>query len=290
MKILSIKIPQFKALTNVDLTFDKDLDLQTFLIGGFNGSGKSTLIQLVFLLLHKFWEDDFEKVYSKEILKYFPDKSTDIDIMDISLLIDDLNVNLSFYYSNRNNKITFRYSIVKNNQLLNLWDNKEQEIFTKIKNSIFLITLKETPLFFDKKFRKNITGIFNRMYFTNLFIYTDYIDLNMMQYAKILDDIKKNSLINSVGTINIDTVGRSRILTDELSSGELKRLVIYFLLKHKIPKDSVILMDNIDDSFHPRIQRYLPDDLINWNNSQYILPTHSYEICRGVTLGHIKEI
>ena len=291
MKILSIKIPQFKALKNIDLTFDKNFSVQAFLIGGLNGSGKSTLIQIVFILLHKFMDNDFEKVYAPRIISGLP-KPTEpiINIAIIEILIDELNVKLSFHYLTNPNKIGIEWELIKDGNIINLPNDHLKEIFIKISKNVFLITPKDVSLLFDHHFKRNKSGVFDKMYSSNLFTYTDYINLNMLRYSDIIDDIKEFSLINSPSVVDIDTTGRIKLLTDEVGSGELKRFIIYYLLKHRLPKDSVILMDNIEDSFHPRIQRCLIDDITEWNDSQYILATHSYEICRGVPFGNIYEI
>ena len=51
MKILRVQIPEFRALKNVDITFEKNFTPQVFPLCGKNCSGKSTLLRLIHALL-----------------------------------------------------------------------------------------------------------------------------------------------------------------------------------------------------------------------------------------------
>jgi hypothetical protein len=82
------------------------------------------------------------------------------------------------------------------------------------------------------------------------------------------------------------------IYPEDLSHGELKRLSLYVWLKLIIPQnENIVLMDEIENAFHPDWQRHIVDDLLEWGlSNQYILATHSYELCRGVTPAHISQL
>lgn len=78
---------------------------------------------------------------------------------------------------------------------------------------------------------------------------------------------------------------------EDLSHGELKRLTIYTLLKYYQIKDAIVLMDEIEIALHPDWQYQIISDLEKWEPSnQYILATHSYELCQALTPAHVKEI
>jgi predicted ATP-binding protein involved in virulence len=50
-------------------------------------------------------------------------------------------------------------------------------------------------------------------------------------------------------------------------------------------------MDELEISFHPDWQYQIVRDLEEWGaTNQYILATHSYEICQAVTPAHVKEL
>jgi len=66
----------------------------------------------------------------------------------------------------------------------------------------------------------------------------------------------------------------------DLSHGELKKLGLFIWLKYFVPKDSIVLMDEIDIALHPSWQYELVDDLEEWSaeNTQFFLATHSPQI------------
>jgi predicted ATP-binding protein involved in virulence len=50
-------------------------------------------------------------------------------------------------------------------------------------------------------------------------------------------------------------------------------------------------MDEIEIALHPDWQYQIVSDLQQWAPSnQYILATHSYELCQALTPSHVKEL
>ncbi|MEA5420298.1 AAA family ATPase [Spirulina sp. CCNP1310] len=81
------------------------------------------------------------------------------------------------------------------------------------------------------------------------------------------------------------------LYAEDLSHGELRKLSIYLWLRSNEIKDSVILMDEIEIGMHPDWQYEIVNDLQTWsNNNQFILATHSYELCQAVTPAHVNEL
>jgi predicted ATP-dependent endonuclease of OLD family len=81
------------------------------------------------------------------------------------------------------------------------------------------------------------------------------------------------------------------LLPEDLSHGELKKLNIYTWLKTYNINDAIVLMDEPEIALHPDWQYKLTNNLSEWGPSnQYILATHSYEICQPLTPNHVKEI
>ncbi|NUM36143.1 MAG: ATP-binding protein [Candidatus Brocadiae bacterium] len=80
--------------------------------------------------------------------------------------------------------------------------------------------------------------------------------------------------------------------TEDLSHGELRCLSIYMWLLFKCsPSHSIVLMDEIEIALHPDWQYKIITDLIEWNpGNQYILGTHSYEVCQALTPRHVKDL
>ncbi len=78
---------------------------------------------------------------------------------------------------------------------------------------------------------------------------------------------------------------------EDLSQGELKRLMIYAWLRAKHAKGALVLIDEIEVSFHPDWQVGIIRDLQAWApDNQYILATHSYELCQALTPRHVREL
>ncbi|MFM7440815.1 MAG: AAA family ATPase [Snowella sp.] len=78
---------------------------------------------------------------------------------------------------------------------------------------------------------------------------------------------------------------------EDLSHGELKRLSLYVWLKYSNIENAIILFDEIEIALHPDWQYQIIRDLEEWGpTNQYILATHSYELCQALTPAHVKEI
>ncbi len=58
MFLKRVQVPDFRALKNVDISFEQQLTPHVFPVGSQNGGGKSTLLQLIFVLLHCAIRDD----------------------------------------------------------------------------------------------------------------------------------------------------------------------------------------------------------------------------------------
>ena len=86
--------------------------------------------------------------------------------------------------------------------------------------------------------------------------------------------------------------GQESILNlEDLSQGELKRLMIYTWLRARRAVDALVLIDEIEASFHPDWQYGIIRDLQEWApKNQYILATHSYELCTALTPQHVRNL
>jgi energy-coupling factor transporter ATP-binding protein EcfA2 len=113
-------------------------------------------------------------------------------------------------------------------------------------------------------------------------------ELNQMLFNKKINIDKDLNGVN----FTLDRDGETIELSPEdLSHGELKRLSIYMWLKHHNIEDAIVLMDEIEIAFHPDWQYQIIRDLQEWApNNQYILATHSYELCQALTPAHVKEL
>ena len=113
-------------------------------------------------------------------------------------------------------------------------------------------------------------------------------ELNQMLFNKKINIDKDLNGVNFTLERNGETI---ELFPEDLSHGELKRLSIYMWLKHHNIEDAIVLMDEIEIAFHPDWQYQIIRDLQEWApNNQYILATHSYELCQALTPAHVKEL
>ena len=119
-------------------------------------------------------------------------------------------------------------------------------------------------------------------------------------YQKLVNDLNQ-MLLNKKLNINPDLSGFTfkldaeghdiELYPEDLSHGELKRLSIYAWIKYNIIEDSIVLIDEIENGFHPDWQYQIIKDIAEWApKNQYIISTHSYELCQAVTPAHVKEL
>ncbi len=112
--------------------------------------------------------------------------------------------------------------------------------------------------------------------------------LSLMLFNKKINIDKDLNGVNFTLDRNGETIELS---PEDFSHGELKRLSIYMWLKHYNIEDAIVLMDEIEIAFHPDWQYQIIQDLQEWApNNQYILATHSYELCQALTPAHVKEL
>ncbi|WP_375470107.1 AAA family ATPase [uncultured Nostoc sp.] len=119
-------------------------------------------------------------------------------------------------------------------------------------------------------------------------------------YKALINDLNI-TLVNKKINVNADLSGvvfklekdgnNLELYPEDLSHGELKRLSIYMWIKHHNIENAIVLMDEIEIAFHPDWQYKIIADLNQWSPSnQYILATHSYELCQALTPAHVKEL
>ncbi|MEL6461038.1 MAG: AAA family ATPase, partial [Cyanobacteria bacterium J06621_15] len=105
---------------------------------------------------------------------------------------------------------------------------------------------------------------------------------NYQQLVNDLNQILLNKKINinpdlSGFTFKLDAEGQDiELYPEDLSHGELKRLSIYAWIKYNIIEDSIVLIDEIENGFHPDWQYQIIKDIAEGApENQYIISTHS---------------
>ncbi len=120
-------------------------------------------------------------------------------------------------------------------------------------------------------------------------------------YQQVLNEMKQllatgkkilpqlNPKDNTVEGVRFTTEDGTELYPENLSHGELKRLGIC-VWSRKI-ENAIVLMDEVENAFHPDWQYQIVLDLTEWGpTNQYILATHSYELCRALTPAHVKDL
>jgi predicted ATPase len=362
MRLLRVQVPEFRALKNVDISFEPEFTPQVFPLGSLNGGGKSTLLQLIFVLLSCVWDNVSQEKYLKHIIELTKDHNLTklSNLASIIILTSHGKVELQYFSKNKKNFLEKldkkeNYYIYLHDAnycfvLISFLDIKKSQderismgevinkCATEISNKIFLISPSSQPHIFlcrennrllfttnsEKTYDQVLKGLKEGL--PNFYTY-DFNDVltEIFRIARRKDFKERNKenpfahtekLENDINNLFIDgkkivpliieeerhtkdeiqgvyfkLPNGTEIYPEDLSHGELKRLAIFVLIKYHDIQDSIVLMDEIENGFHPRWQRYIVDDLVEWGaNNQYILATHSYEVCRNVTFEHIKEL
>jgi AAA domain, putative AbiEii toxin, Type IV TA system len=357
LHLTRIQVPNFRALKNIDITFEPYLVPRVFPIGSLNGGGKSTLLQLVFVLLYC---SDSEKnvQYIRNMISGFAGEQT---LAIIDFIIEDKVISLKFCSSqivSDEDEVIYdgRYLIVCDyDEKESVFDSNElhrkylvcqshgldfseiQNYLNAIGEKIFLVAPITQPFRFidlsirELAFRQDATGEYHqgirelsndlpsffgfdtvaigllletfkaardddfRMAITSNGKYGNHYSMLLEAMQQVLGDKRVNIDLDFTGIsfFKKDDQGdySIKLYPEDLSHGELKRLSLFVWLKYNKIENSIVLMDEVEIALHPDWQYQIVQDLQNWAPSnQYILATHSYELCQALTPAHVKEI
>jgi len=120
--------------------------------------------------------------------------------------------------------------------------------------------------------------------------YVDFLrEVNALLQGK---EVRPLPDLSGVEFIVTNAEGVERVLgPEDLSRGELKRLMIFAWLRANATEDAIVLMDEIELSLHPDWQYRIVRDLVEWAPAaQFVLATHSHEVCQAVTPAHVREL
>jgi len=371
MHLTRVQIPEFRALKNVDITFEKDFTPKIFPLGSENGGGKSTLLQLIFVLLYCATNRHHQQHNTITITTHFiknmlaryrmPEGVNRQTLAKIDIWDGKKTVQIEFFCCNDD----FLKSIVSNGsekyilritaysetesllcQVSNFPLDKIKSFLNELSEKVFLVAPSTQVCLFMPEKEKNLilkssnkqerggyedalqrTKIDLPHFFTYDFFsaeilvkyFQDARNLDFEQvvntgeyghrYQQILNGINqilvpgkkimpqiqssqaKASEDDPIKGIIFKTDNDEILYSEDLSHGELKRLSLYVWIQYHRMKDAIVLMDEVENGFHPDWQYRIISDLIEWGaNNQYILATHSYELCQAVTPAHVKEL
>lgn len=231
-----------------------------------------------------------------------------VDKMILALLVNNESLWDSPLLTQKIAKKIFLIS-PSNQPYLFLSRGERQSLFTKDNKSQYDQAVKNTQerlsnfLTFDfidvlvEVFRRARANDFKERNKDNPFAHTEKLEADINNL--FIDGKKINSLIieqqrhtqDEIQGVFFTLPSGQEVYPEDLSHGELKRLAIFVLIKYHKMQDSVVLMDEIENGFHLDWQYTIVRNLVEWGkNNQYILATHSYELCTAVTPAHVKEI
>jgi len=318
MFLKKIYIENFRVLKDIEIQFEKEFTPTVFPLGSLNGGGKSTLLQLVFTLLHCSFQKQRHQ-YLVNLLSTLSAKVTTLAKFDI--LHENKEFYLEFIVSENktlaeNSKNILYITHFNNEKVLLCKTNLDDtEILPKMSDKVYLaapstqiflfLSEQEKEAFFSRE-----SGIIHYIDYLNQakekltgFFPYDFASTNLIIKSfekardKDFEDALENGKYGFIITVNKELSSivfklkndNEKLLPEDLSHGELKKLSIYIWLKYYAIEDSLILMDEIEIGLHPDWQYEIVNELQEWaKTNQFILATHSYELCQALTPSHVK--
>jgi len=97
MYLERIRIPSFRVLKNIDISFERGFFPKVFPIGSLNGGGKSTLLQLIFVLLHCSFDRD-RVDFVRNLINTFKSNNVNTVLSIIDIWDGEKEIQLEFFY------------------------------------------------------------------------------------------------------------------------------------------------------------------------------------------------
>ena len=281
MKIQKLEIKdylQFKDL-ELDLTYPKGHQkegqpLDKICIIGQSGVGKTNLLNIINRSINYFNnpqnKTNLFPIKSKIILQY------DLQEQEHNTIIE-FNNNSNIPKKNKlNNELIYLIDVVKriDNQLWNSLKTKnrnyqkerlehESKLFNKLLNTNYS---KEESIKDMKEWKSKNENIIEKI--------SDILNEILIMFNL---ELKIDEDTNSYEDLIIKNLSNDKIIKyDNLSTGSKNLISTFIPLKIQNPKDSIIIIDEPENSFYPDIQRMLTDLYMEvGENNQLIFATHS---------------
>lgn len=315
MKIKKLVVKNYKVFDHLELDFtDKNGQvLDTIVLAGLNGCGKTTVLELLKDLiegkepnhLDVTTEIEIELLIPviEEIKKYI---NTNYDnIMSISSFSTAFDILFFSYKYGNNNKDLFSYLGYEINKIVEHFEYRIEHFLITPPQAIYLYNSKSIPT--EEKRLKNIfmlsfnthsnfikstileelqKKVFEAPDLTPRYIFSKQVyELNA-----IFNNLDINSKLVEVNNkeLTFKSINGKKISFDDLSSGEKTLYFMGFILNQLNPKDALIMVDEPEDSLHPRWQQQIVRFFNNvGSNNQVILATHSPHIIGSVNAENV---
>ena len=285
MKITKLHLKDFKVFDDLELDFTgKDgQPLNQIVLAGLNGTGKTTILEVI-----KGVFESRVQLHNKRInLKYeYNGQIVSSDKVDFDQLISN----------NRLVKVIYRPAKIRNT----LSDKDIQpHIPRRVEINVNEIYYKPITRFMDlkKDFQENfkVFHAYNKLAMKEIILSPiknkvfenkekppiEVIESEIANMNSIFKGIDLNSRFVDIDDNNLffESVNGQRITFEELSSGEKQLYFMGFMLKNLNINNTIIMIDEPEDSLHPKWQSQLLQFYSNiGENNQVILATHSPHI------------
>jgi hypothetical protein len=234
MHLKRIRVPNFRVLKDVDISFELDLVPQIFPLGSINGGGKSTLLQLIFTLLH--CPGKYERLpYLQNMLDGFTldDNSSYRDLASIELIIDGQEIELDFFVCDRNYIDNDLNIVGSDNKIVELDPDIKIASLTSLHNSLdnswdLIIKVKKRQLeeFIDQlaiidveSNSPNFIGIYER--FVNNFIEQKFPKEEIDEINRLIPDDKIIALLLEFNQLKVNSDESKQIAIELLKNIEM---------------------------------------------------------------------
>ena len=256
MKIRTIKIENYKILNNFEISFldKKDKPLDLIVLAGINGSGKTTLFEFIIKKLYEMKDtkgnislDASDFIFKKISMGVQNIKKVSDTLMNTYTLQEWMEGDVQQSFKNRIIYIKAQEQKTK--------DVKEQ-ILSYVDTLVYEKEMSAKEAYIE--IRKKLDNIFD--------------GLDMQVHFSGIDRDKNIFFENSFG---------EKLSIDELSTGEKELLSKIFYLYIANITDSIVLVDEPENSLHPSWQNRVVKIYKNFakqNNNQIIIATHSPQI------------
>ena len=250
MHLMKIKVPHFRVLKDTEVEFEREYFPRIYPLCSMNGGGKSTLLHLVFTLLR----------YNTNGTK----KDRLFQENNLLRLIGDEEfstcVELDIYDDEDDCIITLQYEIENAEYGINVSCTGDRIFLERLLNKVFLAIPVADYLRFES-------------------LHSDTTDVFCHDY--LLDNFRKDFFKKM-----------DRNTDSQFSSGELKRRILQTWLELRVGNNkSIVLIDAIESGLHPDWQYQIVRDIQDWSpDNQYIIATHSFDLCEALAPSHVKVL
>ena len=286
MKLQSIDIKNYKQFTDLtlDLTYPKGHDkegkpLDKICIIGQSGTGKTNLLKVI-----------RDKLYSTNVKTTFSKDENSNSEKIYFTLVNDKHINTlanAIRSAHHNNGDTIKLNenawklledTIKN------YDIKRLKYRDRLSNKLLNISdySKEDFKREIKEWESKNENILDNI--------SDKLNSILIKFNLKLHKIDKNQ--TTYNDLTIEDLSNGNIIEyNNLSTGTKNLIATFIPLKIHTPQDSIILIDEPENSFYPDIQRELTDLYMNvGENNQLIMATHSPLIASSFEPWEVVEL